>query len=89
MAQASTKKSNDTKAAMQAVDKALARFDMPTAAMAVSAVAGVYAAQGKSEMNRFAGLGANVETMTSAFNETMAFYGERKKSVAPARERSS
>lgn len=73
------KKSTNIANAISAIDEALNRFDMPTSAMAVSAVAGVYAAQGVSALRRFAGIGANIETMMTAFTETIQFNSTRKK----------
>lgn len=73
------KKNKDIKAAMQAVNRSLQKFDLPTQAMAVSAVAGIYAAGGKTDVLRAAGIGANVETMISAFAETVQFNAEKKR----------
>lgn len=73
------KKSKDIGAAMQAINRSLNRFDLATSAMAVSAVAGIYAAGGTSDLRRFAGVGANIDTMLTSFNETVAFNAEKKR----------
>ena len=73
------KKSTSLKDAMNAINRSLSRFDMPTSAMAVSAVCGLYAANGNSDLRRFAGIGANIDTMLSAFNETIAFNRDKRK----------
>lgn len=72
-------KPDDFKAAMVALEQALVPFNLSTAAMAVSAMAGVYAAQGKSTVRRYAGIGANLETMASAFVETVQHDAEKPK----------
>lgn len=70
---------NDLGAAMAAINKAMEPFELATAAMAVSAVAGAYAAQGKTAVERAAGLGANLETMVSAHNEIVAQTRPKKR----------
>ena len=74
-----SKKSRDIKAAMQAVNGSLERFDLPTQAMAVSCVAGMYAAGGGTDVRRMAGIGANVDAMIAAFAETVSFNAENRK----------
>ena len=73
------KKSKDLTEALTALDKALEPFDVPISAMAISAVAGVYAAQRKSALHRAAGLGANLEMMVESFNETIAHNSRKRK----------
>lgn len=73
------KKSTSLKDAMNAINRSLAGFDGPTSSMAVAAVAGVYAAAPRGQLKRFAGIGANIDTMLSAFNETVKFNSEKKR----------
>ena len=73
------KKSTSLEDAMNAINRSLNGFDQPTAAMAVCAVAGVYAAGPRGQLKQFAGIGANIDTMLSAFNETVQFNAEKKR----------
>ena len=69
----------DLKDAMSAIDRVLGDFDIPTAALAVSAFAGVLAAQATSDVKGYAALGVNIERMTAAFIETRNFRQVKKR----------
>ena len=70
---------NDLGAAMLAISRALGPFDVPTSAMATCGMAGVFAAQGRNDLHRVAGLGANLETMVTSYNEAVAFSDQQRK----------